>query len=177
MNVEQVMTRDCATVQQATSLNDAAHLMWTRDCGSLPVVDEENHVIGMVTDRDICMCAYYKGNNLKELRVFDAMSHSPVCCGMGDDLDQVQWNMRQAQVRRIPVVDEQGYLNGIITLGQIARARNDDADGVASREVCATLAAICRPADQARGSAPAARQEERMEPQERLGGRRPVRAR
>lgn len=94
--------------------------MWEADVGCLPVVDETHRVIAMVTDRDICMAAYTTGRPLSELLVSLAMSKNLITCSPDDRIRDVERLMREAQIRRIPVVDMAGALVGIITLGDIA---------------------------------------------------------
>lgn len=155
MRVEKLMTKGCASVQPDATLNEAAHLMWKHDCGALPVVDDKKAVVGIVTDRDICMCAYHEGRSLKDLRVESAMSHQVVSCTPQDDVDDVQRKMSEVQIRRMPVVDERGRLDGILTLAQMARAGQEGRAraGVSQRAVGQTLAAICRKTEGPRAEA------------------------
>jgi len=144
MKVRELMTKDVACCRPSTSLNDAAHLMWTTDCGSLPVVSDEHRVIGMVTDRDACMAAYHTGKGLKEIPVGSAMSRSVISCGPEDDISDAAGVMAQAQIRRLPVVDGAGRLTGLLTLAKIARASNGTSD-VPPEDVGGTLSSISRP--------------------------------
>ena len=153
MKVEQLMTREVGVVHPETSLNQAAQLMLERDCGALPVVpapgvsDEEGprDVVGMITDRDICMAAHRRGGNLNEIRVRDAMSGDVLSCAPDDDHSAAQRIMREARVRRVPVVQE-GRLRGILSLAQIARASaTGGSTEVSEEEVGSTLASICEP--------------------------------
>ena len=148
MKVEQLMTKDVACCTPSTTLNDAAHMMWQNDCGSLPVLqsDKDRRVVGMITDRDICMAAYHQGKSLKEIAVKDAMSRSVRACAPSDDVSEAEKLMRDAKVRRLPVVDDQSSLVGCLSLAQIVRkagnGRNADIPG---KEVVETLASICEP--------------------------------
>ena len=80
MKVSDLMTREVRTCHQHDSLNRAAQLMWENDCGAVPVVDSDLKVIGMLTDRDICMAAYTQGKRLDEIPVVTAMSRQVVRC-------------------------------------------------------------------------------------------------
>jgi len=152
MKIKELMTRDCITAKPDMTLNDAAHLLWKHDCGSLPVVDEQRNVVGMVTDRDICMCAYHKGSSLKQLNVADAMSKQVLTCAEDDEISTAERAMSEAQVRRIPVVDREGRLRGLLCLAKIARASSDGNGGkeISKKKVGETLAAICQPTAGAR---------------------------
>jgi CBS domain-containing protein len=146
MRIEQIMSREVRTCRPDETLDTAAYLMWTCDCGCLPVCtgDGEQRVVGMLTDRDICMSALFEGKPLRELRVADAMSRTLCACRPGDDANEVARLMGEQQVRRIPVVDRDGRVTGIVSLADLARdAWNDRV--VAADGVGETLAAICEP--------------------------------
>lgn len=143
MIVLDLMTSDCASVTIDDTLSAAAGKMWEKDCGSLPVLDGET-VVGMITDRDICMATWSRGSAPDALRVLDAMSTKIVSCTTGDSIKQVEATLRSQQLRRLPVTDPQGRLLGIISLADIARRA--EGNGVAT-----TLAGICQ-----RSSSPAA---------------------
>lgn len=102
------------------SLNQAAQIMWELDCGALPVVDGGGGVIGMITDRDICMAGYTRGQPLGAMRVESAMSHVVHACSPEDTLGHAARLMAERQVRRLPVI-ENGKLVGVLTLADIAR--------------------------------------------------------
>ena len=144
MKVEHRMTRDCVAVAASATLDEVVRWMAALDCGALPVVGDGRQVLGMVTDRDVCLLAQSRGRRLVELRVVDAMSREVVACAPDDDVRTAQNLMRDAQVRRLPVVDADGVLVGVITLGQIARAGIERGD-VSRASVGETLAAISRP--------------------------------
>jgi CBS domain-containing protein len=151
MRIEQVMHKDVGSVRADQSLNDAAEIMWERDCGCVPVLGEDGsgRVIAMLTDRDICMAAYTQGKRLPDLPVRAAMSHDVCACSPGDSIEDAEAILRKAQVRRLPVVDEAGQLVGIVSLSDIARAaercRGQKKPALDEAEVTATLAAICEP--------------------------------
>lgn len=154
MRVEQIMTKQVSCCSPDQTLAQAAQLMWDHDCGSLPVCtgNGASRVVGVITDRDICMSALFKGKPLHELRVSDAMSRQLHTCRPEDSLADVEKKMREAQIRRLPVVDEQGALVGMISLADLAReaAREDTAPQkeITEMEVGDTLAAICQPSGQ-----------------------------
>src|SRR5262245_43943985 len=98
MNVAEVMSRDVKVCRPENSLNEAARLMWDGDCGWIPVVDEKKHVLGVVTDRDICMCAYIQGGCLANLNVGAAMSHGVHSCQATDTLASAAGTMQEHQI-------------------------------------------------------------------------------
>lgn len=149
MKVEELMTRKVTTCRPNDTLEQAARSMWDRDCGSLPVCDDANHVVGMITDRDICMAALFAGKPLSELSVFPSMAKQVLICNPEQDISTVEKALREAQVRRVPVVDSLGLLVGIIGLADLAREavseRAAAEKDVTESEVGDTLAAICEP--------------------------------
>ena len=152
MTIEPIMSREVHRCRPDDTLNDAALKLWERDCGSLPVCagDAESQVIGMLTDRDICMAALFQGKPLHELKVADAMSRDIRVAKVDDRLEDVELLMRELKIRRVPVTDESGRLVGIVSLADFARvargrATSRRAGVVSERDVGHTLAAICDP--------------------------------
>ena len=119
--VRDAMTRAVVTCRPHDSLNRAAQLMWDADCGAVPIVDDEGRLIGILTDRDICMAAYTRGLPLSELAASSAMSTALHSCKPGDSLRSLMDAMAKYQVRRVPVIDEDGKLVGIVSLADVAR--------------------------------------------------------
>jgi CBS domain-containing protein len=158
MTVEELMTREVASCSSSATLNTAARLMWEHDYGCAPVV-ADGRVVGMITDRDICMAAYTQDRPLSTLPVSHAMSKDVYSCSPDDPLAVAERIMRERRVRRLPVIDAKGHLVGILSLNDIARTFGRDgrpaAGGPRAREVASTLAAVCRPR-RAKHGAPAA---------------------
>lgn len=114
------MTNDVATCRPDDSVRVAAKLMWERDCGCVPVVDGERRVEGMITDRDICMAAYFQGKALDDIPVRRVMSGEAFCCHAGDSAGDAESLMQRKRVRRLPVIDDEGHLEGILSLNDLA---------------------------------------------------------
>jgi CBS-domain-containing membrane protein len=122
MRVEQVMTKDVLSCSVDDPLSDAAQILWERDCGAVPVTTRASErVVGMLTDRDICMAARVSGRALPQLQVSDAMSCGVRACRADDTVADAEALMRSAQVRRLPVVDDAGHLAGIVSIADLAR--------------------------------------------------------
>lgn len=121
MRAQDWMTRDVRTCRPETSLNDAANEMWQGDCGILPVLDDDQKVVGVITDRDVCMGAYLQGKALSDLPVRNSMSRTVFSCRPSDSIEDVIRCMADHQVRRVPVVDARGKLAGIVSLNDLAR--------------------------------------------------------
>jgi CBS domain-containing protein len=121
MNVDQCMSRNPQSCHAEDSLERAAQIMWEADCGCVPVLGEDSRVIGMITDRDICMAAYTRGARLRDVAVGSTMAHDPASCRPGDSIESALSTMRKRQVRRLPVLDAAGGLLGLISFMDIAR--------------------------------------------------------
>lgn len=113
--VDELMTRDPVTVSANATLNTAAHLMWTFERSCLPVTDDDGLVLGMITDRDVSMCAYTQGRPLADLPVHLAMQKQVICARSGDERDVVEALMEANELTRLPVIDEEGRLVGIVS--------------------------------------------------------------
>ena len=143
MKIRECMTTDVTSISPSDNLHDAARLMWEHDCGVLPVIDQNQTVVGMITDRDIAMAAYTQGRQLGEIRVEQAKSGSLCSCTADQDLGLAERMMQEHQVRRLPVCDEAGRLVGIISLNDIALAyRQGQGRQVRADEVAQTLASV-----------------------------------
>lgn len=154
MRVQDLMTRQTQSCRSEDTLEHAAQLMWNADCGCIPVCtgDGVTRVTGVITDRDICMSALFQGKALRDLRVNDAMSKSVQTCRFSDSLAQAEKIMRNARIRRLPVLDDRDSLIGMISLADLAReAAREQAQQrkeITETEVGDTLAAICQSSKQ-----------------------------
>ncbi len=120
MKVGQIMNRHVKVCHPQDSLNKAAQIMWEERCGAVPVVDEDSRPVGFLTDRDICMGAYTQGQPLAALRVEGAMARKVVACKADDDLSSAAELMRLNRTRRLPVIDPDGTLVGLLSLDDLA---------------------------------------------------------
>jgi len=151
MKVEQLMTKDVVCCLPEDNLSQAARIMWERDCGFVPVVEstENRQIVGVITDRDICMAAYTRGQLLQQIPVRDVMATQVRACRPADNLDAAEATLRDAQVYRLPVVDTANQLLGVISLADIAREAAVESGSVrravTTEEVGTTLAGIRKP--------------------------------
>jgi CBS domain-containing protein len=149
MKIAQVMTTEVKTCSERDSLSKAARIMWDQDCGCVPVVDAEAKIVGIITDRDIAMAAYTQGLPLHSIRADAAMQRRLVSCSADDDLQTAEELMRQNQIRRVPVLDPDGKVVGIVSLNDLAlavrRPRTEETTPITGHEISETLSAICRP--------------------------------
>jgi CBS-domain-containing membrane protein len=130
-------------------LNTAAQIMWENDCGCVPVVDDLRRVIGIVTDRDITMAAYTQGKSLNDIEVGSICSRTVKTCAKTATLSEAEQIMANAQVRRLPVVESDGTLVGIISLSDLAHHLTFVAVGKSNslgpRNLSLVLEAVSRP--------------------------------
>lgn len=138
MKVRELMTKNPVSARPDQSLQDIAAMMKQNDCGCLPVEDPQSHrLLGVVTDRDIVTRAIAEGRD-GGTTARDVMSKNPACCTPDDDVKQVERIMSDKQVRRVPVVDRNGRVLGMIAQADLARAPGDGAD-VTRQEVAQVL--------------------------------------
>jgi CBS-domain-containing membrane protein len=129
MKVSEVMTRDVQTVRPDQSAREAASFMLRADAGAIPVI-EGDRLIGMITDRDIAVRGVAEGHG-PETPVRDLMTNDIVAARPDDDTDDVATRMSEAQVRRLPVIDDQHKLCGIVSLADLSHEGEDSAAGQA----------------------------------------------
>ena len=151
MKVKDVMTTNVSTCFMSDSLAKAAQLMWDHDCGCVPVLNEHGRVVGMLTDRDICMAVFFQGTPLDQIRISGVMSKQLFVCTSDDDLAAAEKIMSDKKVRRLPVLDKQGRLVGLLSLSDIARRADQEyverlgKRAVTDSEVARLTAAVSRP--------------------------------
>ena len=125
MKVSEVMTSDVQTVTPDQSAREAASFMLRAEAGSIPVT-EGDKVIGMITDRDIAVRGVAEGRG-PDTPVRDLMSDDIICAHQDDDVHEIAQRMSKEQVRRLPVLDENDRLCGIVSLGDLARESRGEA--------------------------------------------------
>lgn len=145
MKVHDIMTSSVDAIAPADTIRSAARAMAENDEGALPVVDHDK-VVGMVTDRDITVRAVAAGKSI-DSPVSGIMTKNVRTCYARDEVEEAVQVMADEQVRRLPVVDPQGSLIGIVTLADAARSDRDH-----RKEVAAALSDICNPSGEHRQS-------------------------
>lgn len=143
MKISSLIHRSVTSCTTHDTLERAAQLMWDHDIGCLPVIDDQGHVAGMVTDRDICMAAYMQGAPLRAIPVANAMAKHVFSCTEDDEVSAVEQTLSAHQIHRMPVIDAQGHPVGIVSINDIARAAS--AGQVPPSEIASTLAAVSAP--------------------------------
>ncbi len=150
MKVAEIMTVEVKSCSPDDNLHAAAKIMWEEDCGCVPVLDRDSKLVGILTDRDICMAAYTQGLALNAMTVESAMAATVISCNPGDEVADAEEIMRQHKVRRLPTVDGGGKLAGILSLSDIAREaererREGERKQIKAAEIAQTLGMISEP--------------------------------
>jgi len=127
-NVKEVMTRNVESARPEMSVKEVAQIMKDRNIGSLPVADQR-HVEGLITDRDITIRIVAEGRDPSTTRVADVMSRDVVSVKEDDPLENAERLMHDRQLRRLPVVNEQGELTGYLAMARIAREESPEQAG------------------------------------------------
>lgn len=143
MQAQELMTPGPACCSPDDTLEQAARLMREHDCGALPVCERSSpeKVVGMITDRDIAVRAVAEGNG-PDTRIRECMSSDVHGCGPDASTDEVEEVMARHQVRRVPIIDSDGQLLGIIAQADLALADTDEID---SEDIAEVIEAVSRP--------------------------------
>jgi CBS domain-containing protein len=134
MNIRDVMTPDVSFVGLDSPILEIARKMRDGDIGSTPVIENER-LVGMVTDRDIVVRAIAEGGDIRTKTARDAMSPGVLYCFEDDSVEAVLDNMGDQQIRRLPVVDSDKRLVGVVSLGDLALSGKRKAAGEALKEI------------------------------------------
>lgn len=121
VTVEEVMHRGAHCCRVTDSCGQAAQVMWERDCGALPIRDEHGHVVGVISDRDICMAGYTKGCSIWRIPVTAVSSLRVHSVSPEDSVEYAEELMKRHRVRRLVVLDRGGNLVGMLSLADLVR--------------------------------------------------------
>ncbi len=135
MNVQSVMTSNPACCTTSTPLRDVAQMMVQRDCGQIPVVDDAGAPVGVITDRDITVRMVASGRDTMAGCAADAMSSPAQTVRVDSPLKDAVCLMEASKIRRIPVVDADGKLAGMVSLADLALSGKDEATMEVVKEV------------------------------------------
>lgn len=142
MKVRDVMTAAVAACRREDSLRGLTQIMIDRHCGIVPVLDPAGLVAGVVTDRDVAIAATLRPAGAGSLTASDVMSYPVHACLPADTVETALGMMRRFRVRRLPVLDSDGHLQGILSLDDVVIAAHDRGEPPVA-EVVETLAALC----------------------------------
>ena len=138
MKVKDCMCGDVYCVKPETNLTDVAKIMEKNHIGCVPVCDNSNYLVGLITDRDIILRGVECGKNTNTTPASEIMTCNVCTCNENDEIQKVEKKMAENQVRRIPVVDNNKVI-GILTLGDLARYNEE----IGEENFCDTVENIC----------------------------------
>jgi CBS domain-containing protein len=142
MKVQDVMVKDVKVCNPIMNLAAVAEILWKESCGTLPVV-ENGRVLGIVTDRDICIALGTRNVLAGDTLVKDVAPPKLFYCAPEDDIHAALKTMGAQKVRRLPVIDSEGTLEGILCLDDIVLHAKEKAADLTYFDVVETLKAIC----------------------------------
>jgi CBS domain-containing protein len=143
MKVQEVMTQDVKACFPDTNLAAAVVLMWENDCGVLPVVVNSGNTVGVITDRDIAIAVGTRGRAPQDLRVDEVIQGPVIACTLDDDVHTALKIMRKDKVRRLPVLNSEGVLKGILSINDVALHAQKGNNELDYDDVVSTFKAIC----------------------------------
>jgi len=145
MRVKDLMTSPVRTCRTTARLGEAAQTMLLQHCGCVPVVDGRGRLAGMLTDRDVCLAVAARHQSPWDIPVRDVMSPNVVTCSVDDEVDAVLVAMKEHRVRRVPIVDDERRVKGLVSIDDVVR-NTGLARGRLSIEAAAdVLRHICTP--------------------------------
>jgi|SRR5690348_17192753 CBS domain-containing protein len=142
MRVRDLMVRTVKTCSPEMNLAAVAEQLWKAGCGALPVVDK-SRVLGMITDRDICIALGTRNQKASEVLVRDVSLPKLFYCAPDEDIHGALQIMSAQKVRRLPVIDKRGALEGILCLDDIVLFAEEKASGLTYCDVIETMKSIC----------------------------------
>ena len=147
MKVSDVMMSDPAFCVPESNIGEAVEMLWNHNCGILPVVNAAGKVIGVITDRDVAIAMGTRGRRAGELRVGDVVPERVYTCGANEDIRAALATMARQRLRRLPVVNNQGRLEGLLSMDDIIIHFEKLAgeDQISSEEIVDTLQKIYGP--------------------------------
>lgn len=144
MKVFEVMTIDVGFCHLEDNLTRAAQIMWEKDCGIVPVVDAKKQIVGVITDRDICIATATRNRRTSSIKVSDMDFRAVKTCAPEDDVKDVLRRMRKYKVKRLCVTNQDKELLGVISLSDILLKAGEKKS--VRKLIFSTLSAIAKPA-------------------------------
>jgi CBS domain-containing protein len=146
MKVKEIMTTGAGYCSPDNRVTDAAVIMWQKDCGVVPVVGSDNKVIGVVTDRDICIALASRNQTAADIRLGDLIGKQVVTVSQHDEIKTAAKLMGKKQIHRLPVVDDSGNLVGMLSIADLIKAAGGKTKDktLSSKKIFKLIAAINR---------------------------------
>ena len=150
MRVSEVMITNVRSCTPQTDLETVAMEMWNGDCGSIPVMNDSGMPIGMITDRDIAMAGALQHKALRDITTSEVINGRDVqCCNSEDAIDAALQAIAAGHVRRLPVIDDNGCLQGILSVDDVVAysergKRGEGKPDLSFDDAMTTLKAVCK---------------------------------
>lgn len=138
MKVKDCMCHEVSCLTPESTIKDCANLMCNKHIGCVPVCDTNKNILGLVTDRDVILRSIACDKDVKNTPISDIMTCKVCCCSPDEEIEEAEKTMSEYQIRRLPVVDDNNKIVGIITLGDLCANQN-----VSTKGICNTLENIC----------------------------------
>ncbi|NNE99858.1 MAG: CBS domain-containing protein [Pyrinomonadaceae bacterium] len=142
MKVNNVMTKNVGFCRETDNLATAVGLMWQKDCGIVPILDTEDRVIGVITDRDVSIAVTTRNRAPSEISAAAMIIGKTITCSKNDSIKNVLKKMSKHQINRIPVVTKKGRLKGVISINDLLQMKKSKRF---ERQIFKTLKAIGKP--------------------------------
>jgi len=153
MRIKDVMTHPPVTCRTDMTLDAVVRLMSEFDCGTVPVVDKEGRLAGVMTDRDVCLAVLTRKQTLDAIPVGDVMAKTVFSCRAEDLVESAERLMREQHIRRVPITDADHRPVGVLSIDDLARMADQAKKTSVERAFVHTLAEICRPAPRVKAPA------------------------
>lgn len=143
MNVKKLMTKDVGVCKSGEFLTAAAEVMRAKDCGFVPVVDDKDQLIGVITDRDICLAVAEFEKKPSEILISEVMGKKVKSCSSKDKIETALKLMKRKKIKRLPVVNSKKQIVGILSIADFLTSKK--IDKAMRGKVYSTLRAIVKP--------------------------------
>ena len=139
MKIKDCMESNVYYLKPENTIQDCAQMMSSNHIGCVPICDDNKKIVGLVTDRDIILRSIAWDKNIKTTPLSEIMSTNVCCCNSNFEISEAQEIMRKNQIRRLPIVNDNKEIIGIITLGDLAKNNNTN-----NNEVYYLFETICK---------------------------------
>lgn len=136
MKVKECMCHNVVSVTPSSTICDCAKLMCNEHIGCVPVCNKDKNIVGLVTDRDVILRCIACGKDINTTPVSDIMTSKVCCCSENEEITNAQKTMSEYQIRRLPVVDDNNKVIGILTLGDLCKNENINNVGETIENIC-----------------------------------------
>ncbi len=119
MKIEKIMTKAVGCCVSEDTLTKVAKIMRQKNCGGVPIIDGENQVIGIITDRDVCLAALSQNKKISQIKAAELIGAKIISCAASDKIEDALKKMRKNQIKRLPVIGKNGELVGILSVSDV----------------------------------------------------------